>query len=255
MNIYQKLIEVRKAVPFLKKDNAGFQFKFVSSSQTLGALREAMDANALVLIPQVTGERVLDHTTKKGDHNYFTILNMVFTWVNAEKPDETIVCPWVGQGLDDGEKGVGKALTYAEKFFLLKFFNIPTDKDDPDANQKAPALPTPPVRTPPKAAPNTSAKTSALPPTPASQVNPDDIPEPPLSNKTETAPDLPQKISTTHKRVLTGLMKKEGILAAADQIALFDFGMCQSDTAEQAGKFISQFADVLKAWKASKGEA
>jgi hypothetical protein len=138
MNIYQKLLEVRKAVPFLKKDNAGYQFKYVSSSQTLGALREAMDANGLVLIPKVTGERVLDHTTKKGDHNYFTILNMEFTWVNIEDPKEMVVCPWVGQGLDDGEKGVGKALTYAEKFFLLKFFNIPTDKDDPDANQKKP---------------------------------------------------------------------------------------------------------------------
>ena len=38
--------------------------------------------------------------------------------------------------MDDGEKGVGKALTYAEKYFMLKFFNIPTDKDDPDSFQK-----------------------------------------------------------------------------------------------------------------------
>ena len=38
-----------------------------------------------------------------------------------------------GQGVDiSGEKGVGKALTYAEKYFLLKFFNIPTDEADPD---------------------------------------------------------------------------------------------------------------------------
>ena len=28
-----------------------------------------------------------------------------------------------------GEKGVGKALTYGKKYFLLKFFNIATDKD------------------------------------------------------------------------------------------------------------------------------
>jgi len=138
MNIYQKLLNVRKAVPFLKKENTGYQFKYVSSSQTLGALREAMDDNGLVLVPKVTGERAMDHTTKKGEHQYFTVLNMEFIWVNAENPEETIVCPWVGQGIDDGEKGVGKALTYAEKFFLLKFFNIPTDKDDPDANQKKP---------------------------------------------------------------------------------------------------------------------
>ena len=149
MNIYQKLIEVRKAIPFLKKDKEGYQFKFVSSSQTLGALREAMDANNLLLIPRVMSERVLGHETKKGDHQYFTVLGMEFTWVNAEVPEETIVCSWTGQGLDDGEKGVGKALTYAEKYFMLKFFNVPTDKDDPDDHQK----PTVSVQGTPKSAP------------------------------------------------------------------------------------------------------
>ena len=31
---------------------------------------------------------------------------------------------------------MGKALTYGEKYFLLKFFNIATDKDDPDSFQR-----------------------------------------------------------------------------------------------------------------------
>jgi hypothetical protein len=62
---------------------------------------------------------------------------MTMTWVNADKPDEVIECPWYGQGVDiAGEKGVGKALTYAEKYFILKQFNIATDKDDPDAFQE-----------------------------------------------------------------------------------------------------------------------
>lgn len=144
MNIYQKLIEVRKSCEYLKKDNQGFQFKFVSSAQTLGTLRGAMDEHGLLLVPSVISNEVRDHTTKKGNHEYFTILEMSFRWVNAEKPEEFIDCPWVGQGLDDGEKGVGKALTYAEKYFLLKFFNIATDKDDPDANQGKKGTDTPP---------------------------------------------------------------------------------------------------------------
>lgn len=149
LNIYQKLIEVRKSVPYLKKENSGYQFKYVSSSQTLGALREAMDTQGLMLIPKVTNKEIRDHSTRKGDHEYFTAIDIEFTWVNAEAPSETIVCPWYGQGLDDGEKGVGKALTYAEKFFLLKFFNIATDKDDPDSIQK-PNKPTLKEATPPK---------------------------------------------------------------------------------------------------------
>jgi hypothetical protein len=136
LNIYQKLIEVRKSCEYLKKDNQGYQFKFVSSSQTLGTLRAAMDEHNLLLVPSVTSHETRDHTTKKGDHEYFVIATMLFTWINADKPDERIECPWLGQGLDSGEKGVGKAMTYAEKYFLLKFFNIATDKDDPDSFQK-----------------------------------------------------------------------------------------------------------------------
>jgi len=135
MNIYQKLIEVRKAVPYLKKDEKGYQFKFVSSSQVLGTLKAKMDSLGLLLVPQLVNKTVSDHTTKDGGHNYFTEIEMEYTWINAENPQETIICKWYGQGLDSGEKGVGKAYTYSEKYFLLKFFNIPTDKDDPDAFQ------------------------------------------------------------------------------------------------------------------------
>ena len=136
MNIYQKLIEVRKSCEYLKKDNKGYQFSFVSSSQTLGTLRAAMDEHGLLLVPRVVDHETRDHETKKGEHEYFTIATMSFTWINAANPEEQIECLWFGQGLDSGEKGVGKAMTYAEKYFLLKFFNIATDKDDPDSFQK-----------------------------------------------------------------------------------------------------------------------
>jgi hypothetical protein len=131
MNIYQKLVEVRKAVPYLQKEAKGHQYNYVSSSQVLAAVRKKLDEVGLLLIPSVVDKEV--HIEGK---NIFTELKMEFTWVNAEKPEETIKTPWYGQGMDiSGEKGVGKALTYAEKYFLLKFFNIATDKDDPDAFQ------------------------------------------------------------------------------------------------------------------------
>jgi len=135
MNIYQKLIEVRKSCPYLKKGNQGVQYNYVSSSQTLGTLREKMDELGLLLIPSVTQGRATLNSVYDGKQ-HMTELDMVFTWVNADDPDETIVCPFYGQGTDSGEKGVGKALTYAEKYFMLKFFNIATDHDDPDAFQK-----------------------------------------------------------------------------------------------------------------------
>jgi len=133
-NIYEKLLEVRKACPYLRKEHKGYQFKYVSSSQILGALRQAMDEQGLLLIPQIAHH--VFWKKGEGSKEHLTELSMTFTWVNAENPEEKIICPWYAQGIDPGEKGVGKALTYAEKYFLLKFFNIPTDEDDPDAFQE-----------------------------------------------------------------------------------------------------------------------
>ena len=139
MNIYQKLVEVRKAVPFLKKDTSGYQFKYVSSSQALGALRAAMDKQGLLLVPSVVNTSLTHLESAKGRKTILTELAIQFTWINAENPEERLECKFYGQGIDDGEKGVGKAATYAEKYFLLKFFNIPTDKDDPDRFQSKPS--------------------------------------------------------------------------------------------------------------------
>lgn len=135
MNIYEKLIEVRKAVPYLQKEAKGHQYNYVSSSQVLSAVRRRMDEVGLMLIPTITNTKVTAENDGKRT-TYFTELWIDFTWVNAEKPDETVKSSWYGQGIDiAGERGVGKALTYAEKYYLLKTFNIATDTDDPDSFQ------------------------------------------------------------------------------------------------------------------------
>ena len=139
LNIYQRLVEVRKCVTAIGKDaktNFGEKFKYVSSNNILSVLRPAMDEFGLLLECRVTGHTL---NTKWGDTDrkeHMTELDIEFVWVNADNPAEKIPCPFYGQGLDTGEKGVGKALTYAEKYFLLKFFNIPTDEDDPDAGRQ-----------------------------------------------------------------------------------------------------------------------
>ena len=137
MNIYQKLVEVRKSVPYLQKDRKGDRFNYVTSSKALGAVREAMDEHGLLLVPRLKNMEVVEHMTQMGYVQHFTLINMEYIWVNAENPEETIVCTWAAQGIDDAEKGIGKAFTYSEKYFLLKFFNVPTDKDDPDSFQEA----------------------------------------------------------------------------------------------------------------------
>ncbi len=138
LNIHQRLLEVRKSVKGLSKDakNKHQGFDYVSSSNVVASLKDEMDNQGLLLIPSVESFEVRSHETKQGGNWFFTILSLVYTWVNVDKPEEKIVCKWLGCGLDSSELGVGKGLTYGEKYFLLKFFNIPTDGDDPDAGNK-----------------------------------------------------------------------------------------------------------------------
>lgn len=151
MNLYQKLIEVRKEVPYLQKDSQmtqGQGYKYNSSSQVIGAVRKKLDELNILLITKIVDKRVTmdaiefeeelknGKTKPKRTTTYFTELDLMMVWVNGEDPKELIEIPWYGQGIDTaGEKGVGKALTYAEKTFLLKEFNIATDQMDVDAFQ------------------------------------------------------------------------------------------------------------------------
>lgn len=138
MNIYEKLLKIKESVEYLKKAQKSQQYDFVSSSQVIAALRSNMNEQKLLLVPNVEEAKfstIIEKTNAKGNltADLLTEVFITYTWINAEKPEEILSVKWYGQGLDtSGEKGVGKAYTYAEKYFLLKFFNIPTDKDDPD---------------------------------------------------------------------------------------------------------------------------
>ncbi len=139
LTLHQKLLEIRKSVDYLKKESLGKQYKYVSSSQVLGNVRKKMDEYGVLLMPSVNNVNLHEKQESIEDRTrstYFTELFMTMTWIDVDNSSDRIDLSWYGQGMDiAGEKGVGKALTYAEKYFILKFFNIATDKDDPDSFQ------------------------------------------------------------------------------------------------------------------------
>ncbi len=135
-NLHQRLLAVQKAVGnYMRKDQTGHQFQYVGSSQVLGVIRDAMDENGLILSVSITGHNLITKWSVPDSKEHLTELDIEFTWINVDDPSDRMEWHGYGQGLDTGEKGVGKALTYAEKYGLLKFFHIATDKDDPDAFQ------------------------------------------------------------------------------------------------------------------------
>lgn len=142
LNLYQKLFYILQQVKAVKKTgkmNFGGGYTYASSSDILEPIRDAIVAIGLVLIPRIKKIEVRDFQTKDKNGNektqFFTILHMEYTWINVDNPTETAVSEWAGTGIDDFEKGLGKALTYSQKYFFSQTFLIDRNDDDPDANQ------------------------------------------------------------------------------------------------------------------------
>ena len=79
----------------------------------------------------VEKERI-DYKAKSGEKSEMLYsVYQKFTWIDTEtgEKDENT---FFSSGMNDWEKGLGSALTYAERYFLLKYFHIATDEDDID---------------------------------------------------------------------------------------------------------------------------
>jgi hypothetical protein len=146
LNLTQKLIWIRKSVSYLKKSEDGQQYKYVPGSQVVAAVRDKMNELGVLLMPSIKSHELYLNAVYRDKNKdippdspiykeHITKLDMEMTWIDADNPESSITLGWGAQGIDSGEKGPGKAVTYAEKTFILKFFNIPTDELDPDAFQ------------------------------------------------------------------------------------------------------------------------
>lgn len=129
--LYPKLLEIQKGCRALSKNAKGFGYEYVSGSKLLDYIRPKMDDLGLLLIPTtvaMTGEEV--DTGKKRE--VLVTLHKAYTWRDVES-GETLTTDFFAQGCNGFDKGLGSAETYAERYFLLKFFHIATDEDDVDA--------------------------------------------------------------------------------------------------------------------------
>lgn len=143
MNLYQKIVAVRKSVGNLTKDGQSHGYSYVSGNQILTSIKDKMNDLNLLLIPSaIDGKHeTYDYVTKyKKDKTDFIVSGtMTYTWINGDNPDERLEVPWFYFGqMDDISKAFGSALTYSERYFLLKVLGLPTDGDDPDARQPEP---------------------------------------------------------------------------------------------------------------------
>lgn len=144
-NIYQKLLLIQKKINGLGKDKATFQYQYVTGSKVLGEIKPMMNELGLLLKQEVLSieNTRQDYLTKNGNKSeILSKVMMRFTWIDSET-GETDVNEFGANGQNDWEKGLGSALTYAERYFLLKYFHIATDEDDIDNDERKTSAPVP----------------------------------------------------------------------------------------------------------------
>lgn len=141
LNLYQKIADVKANIDGFTKDTKGYNFSYVSGSQILHRIRAKMIEHNLLLVPNTTNEQWTTHSykNKKGQEviDFVVEMDLNYKWINADKPEEQLDISYHAFGQQsDISQAHGTALTYAERYFLMKFFNIPTDEDDADAKEK-----------------------------------------------------------------------------------------------------------------------
>lgn len=138
MDLDQKLMELKKLVSIMQKNAEGHGYTYVSEESILLAINDKMIELGVKLTPKFKPNtlysEVVNYQNTKGQPKTDVLVRseMQYVWKDIET-GETEVIDWglVGQQAD-GSQALGSGLTYSNRYFLLKYFNVATSKDDPD---------------------------------------------------------------------------------------------------------------------------
>lgn len=146
MNLFEKLLNITNDIATVNKNlvvgEGKTSYKAVGEADVLKAVKELEFKYKVYSYPfsrQIVDREILqtekeyDNGTIQRSTKQFMRIETVYRFVNVEKPDEFIDITTYGDGLDSGDKAPGKAMTYSDKYALLKAYKMITG-DDPDQN-------------------------------------------------------------------------------------------------------------------------
>lgn len=139
--LFKKLLIIQKHINGLGKDKSANSYRYVTGDKVLEHIKPIMNEQGIILKQEVLSidntrqDYKVGITDQRPDGRLKSEINskvmMKFTWIDCEtgEKDENL---FGANGQNDWDKGVGSALTYGERYFLLKYFHIATDEDDID---------------------------------------------------------------------------------------------------------------------------
>ncbi len=145
LNIYQKLSAITSEINAVAKNlNVGYgksSYKAVGEADVLAAVKPieikygvySFPASRDVIESGTIDNESYDYNSGKKvtKHQLFIRVKTIYRFVNTDKPTEFIDITTYGDGVDPQDKAPGKAMTYSDKYGLLKAYKIVTG-EDPD---------------------------------------------------------------------------------------------------------------------------
>lgn len=147
MNIYQKMAAITAELKAVEKSltvqtTKTSSYKAVSERAILDAVKPLEEKYGVYSYP-VSREVLESHLVQtesiyedaKGNKTttpkttYMTRIKTVYRFVNIDNPLDIVETTTFSEGIDTQDKGSGKAMTYADKYALMKSYKISTGED------------------------------------------------------------------------------------------------------------------------------
>ena len=141
MNIFEKMLNITNEISNVNKNLTVGQgkssYKAVGEADVLKAVKELEFKYRVYSYPanrEVLESTMYTTTNEYGEkNNIFSRIKTTYRFINIDKPDEYIETITFAEGIDTQDKGSGKAMTYSDKYALMKSYKIITG-EDPDQN-------------------------------------------------------------------------------------------------------------------------
>ena len=120
-NVHQRIAAVMASVTYIQKESKkGMQYSIVSHDKVTAKVRPALLKEGVIYYP-IRCEHVQNGNRAE--------CSMTVRFVNIDEPTDFIDVQTFGYGIDQQDKGPGKAQSYAVKYALLKALGLETGDD------------------------------------------------------------------------------------------------------------------------------
>ena len=152
MNIYQRIDAITAELAVVAKNltvqaSKTSSYKAVGERDIIDAVKPLEHKYGVVSFPvrrEILDDETLENETTDYKGNpvkkttFYIKIRTTYRFVNIDKPEEYIETETISDGIDSGDKGGGKAMTYGDKYALMKVYKISTG-EDPDQTASEPS--------------------------------------------------------------------------------------------------------------------